>query len=560
MGVANNSTLAAATQGFAQLPARSKIGLIIALAALAAVVSGSWMWSQTPDYRLLFANVSDRDGGAIIAALGQMNVPYKFTDSGGAIMVPANMVHDARLKLASQGLPKGGSVGFELMEGQKFGTTQFQEQVNFQRALEGELARTIQALSAVAAARVHLAMPKQSAFLRAAQKPSASVLVTLHAGKTLDRTQIAGIAHLVASSVPELSSRAVSVIDQHGALLSGNGERKGAGELDANQLSYVGQLEANLNKRIQDILEPVVGRNNVRVQVSAEVDFAESESVAESFRPNQNPTDAAIRHQQLSEEPRASAGTAQGVPGALSNQPPSTPVAPLSGAAANTRAPLGALPADAAAATRRDSTVNYELDKTVRHTRNPNGTVKRLSAAVVVNYRKTVDATPPPADDAAKPDDAPKAAPAKAKASALSAEEMTQITTLVKESIGYSQARGDSVNVVNMAFSNEESEVLPEIPLWQQADVLALARDIGRNALLAGLALYLVMGVLRPLIRQLATARPAELPQQVETQQVVSSGQLENRYNDNLHAVRQIAKQDPKVVAGVVRNWVGSDG
>lgn len=560
MSIARNSTLAAATQGFMQLPARSKLGLIISLAALAAVVSGSWMWSQTPEYRLLFSNVSDRDGGSIIAALGQMNIPHKFTESGGAIMVPASMVHDARLKLASQGLPKGGTVGFELMDGQKFGTTQFQEQVNFQRALEGELARTIQVLSAVAAARVHLAIPKQSAFLRVAQKPSASVLVTLHAGKALERTQIAGIAHMVASSVPELSSRAVSVIDQHGTLLSGNGERKGAGELDASQLSYVGQLEANLSKRVQDILEPIVGRNNVRVQVSAEVDFAESESVAESFKPNQNPGDAAMRSQQSSEEPRGGAGIAQGVPGALSNQPPASPAAPLAGANSGARANIGASQTDPGNTTRRDSTINYELDKTVRHTRNPNGSVKRLSAAVVINYRRTTDAAPPLQEDVEKAEAPPRSSPPKAKLAALPAEEMQQITALVKESIGFSQSRGDSVNVVNMAFSSEESEVLPEVPLWQQADVLALARDIGRNTLLACLVLYLVIGVLRPLIRQLAIVQPETLSQDLDPQQIAAPAQLENRYDDNLMAVRQIAKQDPKVVAGVVRNWVNSDG
>jgi flagellar M-ring protein FliF len=359
-----NIPIPASIQGFAQLPPRSKIGLMLAAAALVALISGSWMWSQAPEYRTLYSNVSDRDGGAIVTSLAQMNIPYKFTEGSGAITVPASMVHDARLKLAAQGLPKGGGVGFELMENQKFGSTQFQEQVNFQRALEGELARTIQTLSAVQAARVHLAIPKSAVFLRESQKPSASVLINLHPGRMLDRAQISGIVHLVSSSVPDLNTAAVSVIDQHGALLSGNGEQKGASSLDATQLNYVSQLEANYSKRIQDILEPIVGRANIRAQVTAEVDFSESESLAETFKPNGEQADATVRSRQLSEEPRAGGSGTQGVPGALSNQPAPAPTAPLVAQGAAKGAPA----ADQGT-TRRDSTTNYEVDKTVRRTR-----------------------------------------------------------------------------------------------------------------------------------------------------------------------------------------------
>ena len=221
MAVSAEAVTVSGVQGYVQnflarCPVSRKWGLMLAVSAIVALLAGGWMWNQAPEYKVLFSNVSDRDGGAIIASLQQMNVPYKFAEGGGAILVPANQVHDARLKLASQGLPKGGLVGFELMENQKFGTSQFLEQVNFQRALEGELARSIQALSAVSSARVHLAMPKQSVFMREQQKPSASVLLNLHPGRSLDPQQVNAIVHLVSSSVPNLPVKNVTVVDQHG--------------------------------------------------------------------------------------------------------------------------------------------------------------------------------------------------------------------------------------------------------------------------------------------------------------------------------------------------------
>ncbi|HEX4884953.1 MAG TPA: flagellar basal-body MS-ring/collar protein FliF, partial [Casimicrobiaceae bacterium] len=263
---------------FVRLPMAQKLAMMVGLAAAAAIVVGAWLYAKEPDWKVLFGNMSDRDGGATIAALSQMNVPYKFAEGGGAILVPGDRVHETRLRLASQGLPKGGTVGFELVDNQKFGATQFQEQINYQRGLEGELSRSIQSLGAVAAARVHLAIPKPSVFVRDAQVPTASVLLTLHAGRTLDRAQIAGIVHLVASSVPQLSPDNVNVIDQSGALLSQKKEGR-EGALDAHALDYVRQIEQATIARIVDILEPVVGRGNVRVQVTADVDFSRTEQV-----------------------------------------------------------------------------------------------------------------------------------------------------------------------------------------------------------------------------------------------------------------------------------------
>src|SRR5438132_3488696 len=265
------------------LPARSKLALGVGLAALAGVVLAVTLWSSQGDYKVLYANLSDKDGGAIIAQLSQMNVPYRHADGGAAILVPAAKVHDVRLKLASAGLPKGSVVGFELMDGARFGQTQFQERLTFQRGLEGELVRSITSLAAVAAARVHLALPNQNGFFREQQKPSASVVLTLHPGRTLDRAQVAGIIHLVSSSVPEMAPKAVSVLDQTGALLTGPGESNAGAGLDAQQLQYVNQIESGYGKRIFDLLEPVVGRENLRATVTADVDFSQSEATSEEF-------------------------------------------------------------------------------------------------------------------------------------------------------------------------------------------------------------------------------------------------------------------------------------
>jgi flagellar M-ring protein FliF len=553
MAAQNNPPVPAFVYGFARLPGGNRVGLLIGVAALVAALWAAFMWSSTPDYRLLFSNISDRDGGAIVQALTQMNVPYKFSEGGGVIMVPANQVHDARLRLASQGLPRGGTVGFELMENQKFGATQFQEQVNYQRGLEGELARSIQSLAAVQAARVHLAIPKASVFLRDNQKPSASVLVSLHPGRTLERAQVAGIVHLVSSSVPELALKNVSVVDQTGALLSGGSDGRPGAQLDANQLAHAQQIEGSYVRRIQDILEPIVGRANVRAQVTADIDFSESEATAEIFKPNQNPQAATIRSQQTRETNASSSSGAGGVPGALTNQPAPAATAPITGGAprANAAAPQGESNSS------KDSTINYEVDKTVRHTRTPVGSVRRISAAVVVNHR-LAEAAEAGAAGKADAKAAKAKAAAKPKPQPLSAEEMSQITALVKEAIGYSQNRGDTLNVVNIAFAGEAPiEPLPELPMWKQPENIAMAKELGKGIGIAALLLLVVFGILRPLLRQLAAA-PPPAPQQLEGE-TLASGPALTAYQGSLQSARQIAKQDPKVVAGVVRGWVSGN-
>ena len=544
MAIGGAQLPASRIQVLGMIPLQQKFGLMVALAAVVALLVGGWMWGQTPDYRVLYANLSDRDGGAIVGSLQQMNVPYKFAEGGGALLVPANQVYEVRLRLAGQGLPKGGLVGFELMETQKLGTSQFQEQVNYQRALEGELARSIQSLSAVQGARVHLAISKPSVFVREQQKPSASVLLSLYPGRSLDAAQVGAIVQLVSSSIPDMPVKNVTVIDQSGSLLSAqDGNNVG---LDPGQFKYRREVEQSFVKRIEAILTPITGANNVLAQVTADIDFTQTENVAEIYSPNQS-APAAVRSQQTSESSGGAGAPASGVPGALSNQPPANASAPLNAAPAPGQL-AGASPAPATAqtgvsaapsTTRRDSTINYEIDKTIKHTRQPVGAIKRMSVAVVVNHRKLVDAE---GNVSTKP---------------LAAEEMAQINALVKEVMGYSKERGDSLNVTNSAFSVAEVEPAVEAPLWKRPEIIATAKDVGRNALIAGLVLFLVLGVLRPLLAKLAEVRPAAPA--APGADVTASVQRLATYDQNLDAAKQLARNEPKLVANVVKEWVASD-
>ena len=466
--------------------------LAASAAALAIILVLMLTWGRDTPYRVLFANVSDKDGGAILAQLAQMNVPYRHADGGAAILVPADKVHDVRLKLASQGLPKGSVVGLELMDQSRFGQTQFQERLTFQRGLEGELTRSILSLGSVQAARVHLALPQQNGFFREQQKPSASVLLTLHPGRTLDRAQIAGIVHLVSSSVPELHPKAVSVVDHTGALLAGQGEGEGNRGMDAQQLQYVQQIENSYLKRVMDILEPVVGKGNVRATVTTEVDFTQSESTSEQFRPNQGESVAAVRSLQSSEV-GGGTGTAppSGVPGVVSNQPPSAG----SGSSATASSSAASAPSPAAGNTssRRDQVTNYEVDKTVRVTRNATGVVRRVNAAVVLNHRSGTDAKGRPVSQP------------------LSAEELEKLTALVQESVGFSKDRGDSVKVINAPFHEVATPTVPDTPWWQHPEVLDLARTLAVPMALALVAIALVFGVVRPALKGRDAERGAEM-------------------------------------------------
>ncbi len=552
-----------APAGFSQrvmaLPAQRKMMLGGGVLALLAILVTMLLWSRDGDYRVLYSNLSDKDGGTILAQLQQMQVPYKHAEGGGAILVPANRVHDVRLRMASQGLPKGSVVGFELMETQKFGVTQFQERLNFQRGLEGELTRSIQTLAGVQSARVHLALPNQNGFFREQQKPSSSVVLTLHPGRTLDRSQVAGIVHLVSSSVPEMSPKAVSVVDQSGSLLSGPQDAADQGALDAKQLQYVRQIESAYTQRIRDILEPVVGADNLRAQVTAEVDFSQIESTAEEFRPNQGEAPATVRSQQTSEQQGQGAAGATGVPGAATNQPPVPAQAPINGQAQQMQA-AGQNAAGAGGTSRRESVTNFEVDRTVRVTRNASGNIKRLTAAVVLNHRTKTDAK------------------GKTTTEPLSDEEMEKLSSLVRETIGADDKRGDSIKLVTAPFHVVKEERV-DVPLWQQPETMDLIRTIAVPAALTLAALIVVFGAIRPAIQ---AARPQPQDEANRLRAVVDDPQdlpaLTNRsgnevlgpdgqplqalaapgVDQRLELARRLAKENPVAMANVVRGWMNN--
>ncbi|MFZ3161687.1 MAG: flagellar basal-body MS-ring/collar protein FliF [Rhodoferax sp.] len=535
---------AATPPWLAQWRANPRLPLMIGASAAVALVAALWLWGRAPDYGVLYSNLSDRDGGAIIASLQQMNIPYKFAEGGGALLVQANKVPEARLKLAAQGLPKGGSVGFELMDNQKFGTSQFAEQVNYQRALEGELARSINAIAAVESARVHLALPKPSLFVREQQKPSASVVLTLHRGRSIDESQISAIVHLISSSVPELSAKSITVIDQAGNLLSA--ANAGMRGLDLSQVKYAQEIEQGYIRRIEAILLPIVGANNVHAQVAADIDFSVVENTDEKYRPNQEPGSAAIRSQQLSESSQPANALPGGVPGALSNQPPVNPVAPIVTPVANAQ-PGSGNPGN----TRKDGTTNYELDRSIRHVQQGAGGIKRLSVAVVVNYRSSRSAAGKPV------------------VQALTAAELEQIRNLVRETMGFSAERGDSLNVVNSPFATDPVVDTPELPWWRQSDNLELAKASGKYLLLGLLALYVWFAVLRPLLRKHLQPAPAEAgladnetaSAAGDAAQVQSDAREreEQRHLDNIQYAQKTAANDPQTVAMLMKHWMGKN-
>jgi flagellar M-ring protein FliF len=557
MAEASGQTLTALARGFNELPAQRKLGLMVALAAVIALIVGSMMWAQAPDYRVLYGNLADRDGGAVIESLQKQNIPFK-TGDGGVILVPSNLVYEARLKLASQGLPKGGAAGFELMDNQRFGITQFQENINFQRALEGEITRTIETISSVQGARVHLAIPKPTVFVREEQKPSASVLVSLYPGRGLDKAQVAGIVHLVASSVPEMPPGNVTVIDQNGNMLTSGGSQGEALGLDASQLEYLKQVEQDYARRIEGIISPIVGASNIHAQVTADLDFSFTEQTAETYKPNPTPDQSSIRSQQTSETFGESGQGAGGVPGALSNQPPGAATAPINAPGARAGATAQATAASGGAV-HKESTTNFELDKTISHTKRPMGSIKRLSVAVVVNNKSTRDKK------------------GKVTYQALTKEELTQVYNLAKEAMGFSQARGDTLNVVNAPFNLVEGEEIPPLPVWKDPAMQSLAKDIVKYLVIAGLLMYLVLGVIKPMMRELVSIGSARMAKTAtgmdavmepgesamaagDSGEVVTlGGRKPHSYEEDLKLVKSMAKQEPKIIANVVKDWVNKE-
>jgi flagellar M-ring protein FliF len=541
-----------------RLRANPKIPLMVAAAAAVAIVVAMVLWAKSPDYRTLFSNLSDQDGGAIVTQLTQMNIPYRFADGNGAIEVPADKVHELRLRLAQQGLPKGGAVGFELLDQEKFGISQFSEQVNYQRALEGELARTIETLGPVKSARVHLAMPKPSLFVREQKSPSASVTVNLQPGRALDDGQISAIVHLVSSAVAGLPPGNVTVVDQGGRLLTQAGT---AGrDLNDAQLKYTADVEGRIQRRIEAILGPIVGNGNVHAQVTAQLDFANKEQTEEQYSPNGgDPAQAVLRSRQVNSSEQIGGQYPGGVPGALSNQPAPANSAPITtqnnqqnaqgqqGTNTSTANSSNAGPRN----TTHSETNNYEVDRTIRHTKMNVGDIERLSVAVVVNYRTLADG----------------------KTAALTADQLKQIEDLTREAMGYTEKRGDTLNVVNSPF-NATDDVGGQLPFWQQQSFIDQMLSAGRWLLVLIVAWLLWRKAVRPqLVRRQEEAKAAqeaaqaraEIEESVEVRLSKDEMNQQRRSNQRLSAevmsqrIREMSDNDPRVVALVIRQWMNNE-
>ena len=545
-----------------RLRANPKIPLIVAGAAAIAILVAMVLWAKSPDYRTLYSNVSDQDGGAIVTQLTQLNIPYRFADNGGAIEVPADKVHELRLRLAQQGLPKGGAVGFELLDQEKFGISQFSEQINYQRALEGELARTIETLGPVKTARVHLAMPKPSLFVREQKNPSASVTVTLEPGRALDEGQISAVTHLVSSAVAGLPTGNVTVVDQSGHLLTQS--NTSSRDLNDAQLKYANDVEGRIQRRIEAILGPIVGSGNIHAQVTAQINFDNKEQTEEQYSPNGDAAQAVMRSRQLNTTEQIGGQNPGGVPGALSNQPAPANNAPISTPPANpqngqqngqqnnqqqqtTSTAANAGPRNSS----RNETTNYEVDRTIRHTKMNVGDIQRLSVAVVVNYKTLPDGKPLP----------------------LTTDQMKQIEDLTREAMGFTEKRGDSLNVVNSPFTATD-ETGGELPFWQQQSFIEQMMSAGRWLLVLIVAWLLWRKAIRPqLTRRAEEAKAAQermnarqdIEEAVEVRLSKDEQTQQRRVNQRLGAevmsqrIREMSDNDPRVVALVIRQWMSND-
>lgn len=535
MAVVKSENVVLSARGFYGLPLLRQLGLMVGLAASVALGVAVVLWSQTPDYRMLYSNLSTQDSAAIVESLQKAGIPYSLGDGSGTVMVPEKSVHEARLKLAGEGLPRGAGAGFDLLDQQKgFGVSQFMENARYQRALEGELAMTIASVHAVRAARVHLAIPKQTAFARNQKRPTASVMVDLFPGRSLNEAQAAAISHMVAASIPNLDVDQVTIVDQQGRLLTAN-EGDGEMRLSGTQFEYRKRLEEYYIRRIEDILTPIVGAGAVKAQVNADIDFTVTEQTQETFTPDQR----AVRSEQLVEENVNGGRLPFGIPGSLSNQPPVEGAVGEEGTTAAT------------GSSSRRNVRNYEIDKTISHSRMSGGTVRRLSAAVVVDHRTSVNEE------------------GTSVRASLGEDEMERISQLVREAVGFNAERGDSVNVVNAPFTQA-----PEVEPMEEPSALAGIdiRGLLKQALAILLVLLLVFGVLRPVLRELASkgravpVRAPALPDGAlaDDQLTLGGGRQTalpkgQNLETNLETARSLAAQDPKRVAQVVRNWVTAE-
>ncbi len=547
----------ASLDNVAQLPLLRQLGLLIGLAASIAIGFAVVLWSQQPDYRPLYGSMENYDAGQVVDILNQARIQYKVEPNSGALLVRSEHLADARLRLASAGVtPRDRNLGFEILDREQgLGTSQFLETANYRRGLEGELARTISSLYNVKAARVHIAMPRSTVFVRDDRRPSASVLLEMYAGRRLEPAQVMAIVNLVATSVPELSKDQITVVDQNGNLLSDQAELNEL-TMAGRQFDHARRLEETYTRRVHNILQPVLGTGRYKAEVSADVDFSSVESTSEMFSP-----ESAVRSEQVLSEQRASSGGPVGVPGALSNQPPGATTVPEQVIDPATGEPVTPAPQRDI---REQSTRNFELDRQISYTRQQQGRLRRLSVAVVVDDPVQID---PATGEATRVP--------------LGEAEIARLTRLVQDAVGFDASRGDSVSVINSAFVPEgELESLPEIPFWSQPWFW----DMAKQFLGILFILILVFGVLRPVLKNLTTVNrspamaggyPAELDgpdafgDDLREDRVSLSGPAGGApvllpppgagYEQQLNAIKGLLAEDPGRVAQVVKEWINTD-
>jgi flagellar M-ring protein FliF len=553
----NNGSRLDPFKQFTRSPATRQLLLLVGVAAAVALGVAVVLWSRGPTFGLLYSGLDQKDASAITQELQSTNTPYQLSADGSSIMAPAADLAGLRLTLAGRGLPQGSAASSISPAGDSpFGMSDLAERTRYQQQLEADLGNTISGLQSVRAARVHLALPKQSAFIRDSRAASASVLVTLYPGRQLDASQVAAIVHLVSASVPDLNASQVSVIDQQGQLLTTDPDSPGA--ISDTRLRLATRIENTYAARIEQLLTPLVGPGRVHAQVYVDLDFSQTEKATESF----DPKSAVMRSEQTSSEQRSSAEASGGVPGALSNQPPNT-VAQPTAAKPNAAAPGAAAGAATAAGGPSESsssaTRNYELDRTISHVSDPAGRLARLSVAVVVDDKLVAGKA---TDDGS---------PAPARSVPFSAQELQHLTELTSNAVGFSATRGDSVSVVNQAFQRGPAiEALPEVPLWQRPG----AMDLIKQGLGILVALLVAFGLLRPLLKGVLRGDPSAraLPMPVQKISVrVDDGPQDNEsarlsggsnvlaYEQRIGAARRMVGENSKQVAQVVKNWVSED-
>ncbi|MGO9513852.1 MAG: flagellar basal-body MS-ring/collar protein FliF [Steroidobacteraceae bacterium] len=532
------------------IPALKQIGLLAGVAAAVAAAIWLVLWSQGQNYTVLYGQLSERESGQIMDALTAAGIEYKLSPSG-AVSVPESKVQEARIRLASQGLPQSDSMGIEMLQKESaLGTSTMMESARYQSVLETELARTIVKVRGVQSARVHLALPKPSVFLRDAHKATASVMLQLYPGRRLEPGQVAAIVHLVASSVPDLAASDVTLVDQAGTLLNSPDESPEAAA-SARQLEYTRKVEEDYQQRIIGLLEPMVGAGRVRATVTADLDF----TVTEETHENYDPQKTAVRSEQTSSETRKGGDGVEGIPGALSNQPPGTSGAPVIPGATATPGTPGTSAAQGAAAgtgpssSAQRSTRNFEVDRTLSYVKQPVGILRRLSVGVVLDDWQKTDSD------------------GKVTTTPMSDADVKRFTQLVRESIGLKEDRGDQLNVLNQTFKSD-APIAPVDgpPLWETPWITQLAKQIVG----AGLVLIVAFLVLRPLMKSLTktsrfTSTGAEQSDFADDRASISGQgnkaiKLAPSFEQQIAAARTLVGQDPKRAAQVVKDWVAADG